>query len=49
MHKTKYFIIDRLSNAIMWDISGEAFVMSDGSILISDNKYNAISKVTYKG
>ena len=43
------FITGWLSNEVAWGRPAAPFVMSDGSLLISDDKYNVIYKVTYKG
>ncbi len=43
------FISGWLSNEDAWGRPAAPFVMSDGSLLISDDKYNVIYKVTYKG
>jgi glucose/arabinose dehydrogenase len=43
------FIFGWLSNEEVWGRPAAPFVMSDGSLLISDDKYNVIYRVTYKG
>ena len=43
------FILGWLSNEDAWGRPAAPFVMSDGSLLISDDKYNVIYRVTYKG
>ena len=43
------FISGWLSNEDAWGRPAAPFVMSDGSLLISDDKYNVIYRVTYKG
>ena len=43
------FISGWLSNEDVWGRPAAPFVMSDGSLLISDDKYNVIYRVTYKG
>ena len=43
------FIFGWLSNEEAWGRPAAPFVMSDGSLLISDDKYNVIYRVTYKG
>ncbi len=43
------FITGWLSNEKAWGRPAAPFVMSDGSMLISDDKYNVIYRVTYKG
>ena len=43
------FISGWLSNEDAWGRPVAPFVMSDGSLLISDDKYNVIYRVTYKG
>ncbi len=43
------FITGWLSNENAWGRPAAPFVMSDGSLLISDDKYNVIYKVSYKG
>tara|TARA_B100000900_G_scaffold352966_1_gene320864 strand:- start:231 stop:1376 length:1146 start_codon:yes stop_codon:yes gene_type:complete len=43
------FITGWLSNENAWGRPAAPFVMSDGSLLISDDKYNVIYRVTYKG
>lgn len=43
------FISGWLSNEVAWGRPAAPFVMSDGSLLISDDKYNVIYRVTYKG
>ena len=43
------FITGWLSNEDAWGRPAAPFVMSDGSLLISDDKYNVIYRVTYKG
>ncbi len=43
------FISGWLTNEDAWGRPAAPFVMSDGSLLISDDKYNVIYRVTYKG
>ena len=43
------FIFGWLSNEEAWGRPAAPFVMSDGSLLISDDKYNVIYRVIYKG
>ena len=43
------FITGWLKDENAWGRPAAPFVMSDGSLLISDDKYNVIYKVTYKG
>ena len=43
------FISGWLSKEDAWGRPAAPFVMSDGSLLISDDKYNVIYRVTYKG
>jgi glucose/arabinose dehydrogenase len=46
------FNCEKLSNngnEIAWGRPVQPFVMSDGSMLISDDKYNAIYRISYKG
>ncbi len=43
------FISGWLLNEEAWGRPAAPFVMSDGSLLISDDKYNVIYRVTYKG
>ena len=43
------FITGWLSNETAWGRPAAPFVMSDGSLLVSDDKYNVIYKVQYKG
>ncbi len=43
------FITGWLSNESAWGRPAAPFVMSDGSMLVSDDKYNVIYKVQYKG
>ncbi|MFL2734778.1 MAG: PQQ-dependent sugar dehydrogenase [Gammaproteobacteria bacterium] len=43
------FISGWLKNEEAWGRPAAPFVMSDGSLLISDDKYNVIYRVTYKG
>ena len=43
------FITGWLSNESAWGRPVSPFVMSNGSLLISDDKFNVIYKVTYKG
>ena len=43
------FITGWLSNENAWGRPVAPFVMSDGSLLISDDKHNVIYKVSYKG
>ena len=43
------FITGWLQDENAWGRPAAPFVMSDGSLLISDDKYNVIYKVTYKG
>ncbi len=43
------FITGWLSNESAWGRPVSPFIMSDGSMLISDDKYNVIYKVSYKG
>ncbi len=43
------FISGWLSNEVAWGRPAAPFIMSDGSLLISDDKYNVIYRVTYKG
>ena len=43
------FINGWLSNESAWGRPVSPFVMSDGSLLVSDDKYNVIYKVSYKG
>jgi len=43
------FISGWLVNEDAWGRPAAPFVMSDGSLLISDDKYNVIYRVTYKG
>ena len=42
------FITGWLENEIAWGRPVQPFVMSDGSMLVSDDKYNVIYRVTYK-
>ena len=42
------FITGWLENENVWGRPVQPFVMSDGSMLISDDKYNVIYRVTYK-
>ena len=43
------FISGWLSNEAAWGRPAAPFVLSDGSLLISDDKYNVIYRVIYKG
>ena len=43
------FVSGWLLNENAWGRPAAPFVMSDGSLLISDDKYNVIYRVTYKG
>ena len=43
------FITGWLSNKTAWGRPAAPFVMSDGSLLVSDDKHNVIYKVQYKG
>ena len=43
------FISGWLLNEVAWGRPAAPFVMSDGSLLVSDDKYNVIFRVTYKG
>ena len=43
------FITGWLSNENAWGRPAAPFVMSDGSLLVSDDKHNVIYKVKYKG
>ena len=43
------FITGWLSNESAWGRPAAPFVMSDGSLLVSDDKHNVIYKVQYKG
>ena len=43
------FISGWLSNETAWGRPAAPFVMSDGSLLVSDDKHNVIYKVQYKG
>ena len=43
------FITGWLLNENAWGRPVSPFIMSDGSMLISDDKYNAIYKISYKG
>ena len=43
------FITGWLSNETAWGRPAAPFVMSDGSLLVSDDKHNVIYKVQYKG
>ena len=43
------FITGWLSNEAAWGRPAAPFVMSDGSLLVSDDKHNVIYKVQYKG
>ncbi len=43
------FVSGWLLNESAWGRPAAPFVMSDGSLLISDDKYNVIYRVTYKG
>ena len=43
------FITGWLSNETAWGRPAAPFVMSDGSLLVSDDKHNVIYKVEYKG
>ena len=43
------FITGWLSNENAWGRPAAPFVMSDGSLLVSDDKYNVIYKVQYEG
>ena len=43
------FITGWLSNESAWGRPVSPFIMKDGSMLLSDDKYNVIYKITYKG
>tara|TARA_B100000886_G_scaffold338788_1_gene302442 strand:+ start:2988 stop:4136 length:1149 start_codon:yes stop_codon:yes gene_type:complete len=43
------FISGWLSNESAWGRPVSPFIMNDGSMLLSDDKYNVIYKITYKG
>ncbi len=43
------FITGWLSNELAWGRPVSPFIMNDGSMLISDDKFNVIYKVSYKG
>jgi glucose/arabinose dehydrogenase len=43
------FITGWLSNESVWGRPVSPFIMSDGSMLLSDDKYNVIYKISYKG
>jgi glucose/arabinose dehydrogenase len=43
------FVSGWIVNDNAWGRPAAPFVMSDGSLLVSDDKYNVIYKVTYKG
>ena len=43
------FISGWLSNESAWGRPVSPFIMKDGSMLLSDDKYNVIYKITYKG
>ena len=43
------FITGWLSNENAWGRPVSPFIMSDGSMIVSDDKFNVIYKVTYKG
>ena len=43
------FITGWLQNENAWGRPVSPFVMSDGSMLVSDDKYNVIYKIIYKG
>ena len=43
------FITGWLSNESAWGRPVSPFIMKDGSMLLSDDKYNVIYRVTYKG
>ena len=43
------FITGWLSNESAWGRPVSPFIMSDGSMLLSDDKYNVIYKISYKG
>ena len=43
------FITGWLSNESAWGRPVSPFIMSDGSMLLSDDKYNVIYRVSYKG
>ena len=47
--KQEDFVSGWLLNEDAWGRPVSPFVMSDGSVLISDDKFNVIYKVTYKG
>ena len=43
------FITGWLENESVWGRPVSPFIMQDGSLLISDDKFNAIYRVTYSG
>ena len=43
------FITGWLSNENAWGRPASPFVMSDGSLLVSDDKHNVIYKIQFKG
>ena len=43
------FITGWLSNELAWGRPVSPYIMKDGSMLLSDDKYNVIYRVTYKG
>ena len=43
------FITGWLSNESAWGRPVSPFIMSDGSMLLSDDKHNVIYKISYKG
>ena len=43
------FITGWLQNENAWGRPVSPFIMSDGSMLVSDDKYNVIYKIIYKG
>ena len=47
--KQEDFITGWLSNEIAWGRPVSPFIMSNGSMLISDDKYNVIYRVNFKG
>ncbi len=47
--KQEDFITGWLSNESAWGRPVSPYIMNDGSMLISDDKYNVIYRVTYKG
>ena len=43
------FITGWLQNENAWGRPVSPFIMSDGSMLVSDDKFNVIYKITYEG